>query len=237
MKDHEVKDYLRKTFDDGRLVRKERDALQELLGKRGVNDQKRALYRSMAFDIAREVSTAGDAEQRRMVMDWLEAVIKAFYPAEPIGVDANRVEAEVWFSPDDDCVGRIIDLLAQARQTVDICVFTITDNRIAEAIARAHQRGVRVRVISDDDKAFDKGSDVGRLRGQGIDCRVDNTEHHMHHKFAIFDHRLLLTGSYNWTRSAALNNEENFVISGDPRLLKNFARMFDKLWADFGRTS
>ncbi len=59
----------------------------------------------------------------------------------------------------------------------------------------------------------------------------------MHHKFAIFDHRLLLTGSYNWTRSAASDNEENFILSGDPRLLKSFAGMFDKLWDTFGRTS
>ncbi len=237
MKDHEVKDYLQKTLEDGRLVRQERDALRELLGEREVTDQKRALYRSMAFDIARDIMATGDTENRRLGMEWLEAVIKAFYPAEPIGADANRVEAEGWFSPDDDCVGRIIDLFAQARQTVDVCVFTITDNRIAEAILRAHERGVRVRVVSDDDKAFDKGSDIGHLRSRGVECREDNTQHHMHHKFAIFDHELLLTGSYNWTRSASLNNEENFIISGDPRLLKAFARMFSKLWEDFGRNA
>ena len=237
MKDHEVKKHLLHTLEDGRLVRKERDALKELLGSRGVNDQKRALYRSMAFDVANDIIAAGDAEKCRLAMEWLEAVIKAFYPAEPIGADTNRVEAEAWFSPEDDCVGRIVDLLSVAKQTVDICVFTITDNRIAETILRAHERGVRVRVISDDDKAFDKGSDIGHLRSRGVECREDNTQHHMHHKFAIFDHQLLLTGSYNWTRSASLNNEENFIISGDPRLLKVFARMFGKLWEDFGRAS
>ena len=234
MKDHEVKKYLLHTLEDGRLVRKERDALKELLGSRGVNDQKRALYRSMAFDVANDIIASGDAEKCRLAMEWLEAVIKAFYPAEPIGADTNRVEAEAWFSPEDDCVGRIVDLLSVAKQTVDICVFTITDNRISDAVASAHRRGVRVRIISDDDKAFDKGSDISHLRSQGIDCRVDKTKHHMHHKFAIFDHRLLLTGSYNWTRSAALSNEENFVISGDPRLLKAFAGMFDGLWESFG---
>jgi len=237
MKDHEVREYLRQTLEDHRLARQERDTLRELLGERGVTNQKRALYRSMAFDIAREITATAEAEKRRLAMEWLEAVIKAFYPAEPIGADSNRVKAESWFSPDDDCMGRIIDLFAQARQTVDVCVFTITDNRIAEAITRAHQRGVRVRIISDNDKAFDKGSDIAHLRGRGIECREDNTEHHMHHKFALFDHNLLLTGSYNWTRSASLNNEENFIISGDPRLLKSFSHMFDKLWDDFGRTA
>ena len=75
MKDHEVKNYLQKTLEDGRLVRQERDALRELLGERGVTDQKRALYRSMAFDIARDIMATGDTENRRLGMEWLEAVI------------------------------------------------------------------------------------------------------------------------------------------------------------------
>ena len=62
---------------------------------------------------------------------------------------------------------------------------------------------------------------------------MDRSEHHMHHKFAIFDKAKLLTGSYNWTRSASLHNDENFLITGDTELLKAFTRMFDKLWRNF----
>ena len=130
-------------------------------------------------------------------------------------------------------MGKINDLFAQARASVDICVFTITDNRIAEAIEKAHRRRVQIRVISDDDKAMDAGSDIERLDRSGISVRVDKSEHHMHHKFAIFDKRQLLSGSYNWTRSAALYNDENFLITSDPELLKAYTRMFDKLWRNF----
>ena len=137
------------------------------------------------------------------------------------------------FSPDDNCVGKISDLFAQARSSVDICVFTITDNRIVEAIEKAHRRRVQIRVISDDDKAMDAGSDIERLDRSGISVRMDKSEHHMHHKFAIFDKRQLLSGSYNWTRSAALNNDENFLVTSDPELLKAYTRMFDKLWRNF----
>ena len=116
---------------------------------------------------------------------------------------------------------------------MDICVFTITDNRIADAIEKAHRRRVQIRVISDDDKAMDAGSDIDRLGRSGVPVRVDRSEHHMHHKFAIFDKTRLLTGSYNWTRSASLYNDENFLITGDAELLKAFTRMFDKLWRNF----
>ncbi|MCA9056002.1 MAG: endonuclease, partial [Planctomycetaceae bacterium] len=50
-----------------------------------------------------------------------------------------------------------------ARETVDVCVFTITDDRITRAILDAHRRRVRIRILSDDDKSGDLGSDVERL--------------------------------------------------------------------------
>ena len=232
MKDHEAKALFKSTLEDYQLTKKERGEIRGLLDAVKADDQKRALYRSMIFDEARTALATADAGRRLQVLDWIEDAVKAVHPAE--NLPAGRAEASsAFFSPDDNCVGKIIDLLAEARGSVDICVFTITDNRIAEAIEKAHRRRVQVRVISDDDKAMDAGSDIDRLDRAGIPLRVDRTEHHMHHKFAIFDKARLLTGSYNWTRSAALHNEENFLITSDPELLKPFSRMFEKLWRDF----
>ena len=52
----------------------------------------------------------------------------------------------------------------------------------------------------------------------------------MHNKYALFDNRRLLTGSYNWTRSAAKCNEENFIITSDAKLVKAFSCAFEQLW-------
>ena len=233
MKDHEVKALFKTTLEDFQLSRNERGEIRGLLDVIKDNEQKRALFRSMAFDEAREALGKADAGQRFQVIDWLENTVKALHPAENLPGTAKGTAASAWFSPDDNCVGKINDLFAQARASVDICVFTITDNRIAEAIEKAHRRRVQIRVISDDDKAMDAGSDIERLDRSGISVRVDKSEHHMHHKFAIFDKRQLLSGSYNWTRSAALNNVENFMVTSDPELLKAYTRMFDKLWRNF----
>ena len=54
----------------------------------------------------------------------------------------------------------------------------------------------------------------------------------MHHKFAVFDHSQVITGSYNWTRSAAEHNRENLVISHDPQLVEPYQRAFERLWAE-----
>ena len=55
----------------------------------------------------------------------------------------------------------------------------------------------------------------------------------MHHKFALFDTQTLVTGSYNWTRSAAKNNEENFVVLADPGLTASYSKEFEQLWEKF----
>ena len=80
------------------------------------------------------------------------------------------------------------------------------------------------------DQVRDLGSDIIRLRGAGVPLRTDRDPNHMHHKFAIFDREVLLTGSYNWTRGAAEYNSENFVTTADPRLVAAFRAEFDRLW-------
>jgi len=94
----------------------------------------------------------------------------------------------------------------------------------------AHERGVKLRILSDNDKANDFGSDIDRLARAGVAVRIDRTPVHMHHKFGIFDGRLLLTGSYNWTRSAHDENAENNVLTDDPTLVKAFTVEFERLW-------
>lgn len=97
------------------------------------------------------------------------------------------------------------------------------------------KRRLRVRVLTDDSKVQDLGSDVEELDRSGISVAVDHGPQHMHHKFAIFDSRWLATGSFNWTRSATINNHENLIVTDDPRLADAFQGEFDKLWERYTR--
>jgi phosphatidylserine/phosphatidylglycerophosphate/cardiolipin synthase-like enzyme len=163
------------------------------------------------------------------LLAWLEDVVTALVQCTE-GVAAQR-PAEACFSPGDGCVQRLRGLFDQARSTADVCVFTITDDRLSDAILAAHRRGVAIRVLTDNEKAYDVGSDTFRFRAAGIATRVDATEYHMHHKFAIFDRHLVVTGSYNWTRSAAEYNEENMLLTYDAPAIAQFQKVFEKLWA------
>jgi phosphatidylserine/phosphatidylglycerophosphate/cardiolipin synthase-like enzyme len=228
MKRDELDSILRQTLDDLRLSRSEKRALGEVLGDLNPSPDDLAMLRSVAFDLARQELRG---HENRLVLEWLEEVVKVLHQA---AAPTEARIAEAYFTPGDDGPARIVRLIGAARRSLEVCVFTITDDRLSRAVIEAHRRGARVRIITDDDKSFDRGSDIERLGQAGVTIRTDSSEAHMHHKFALIDGRLLLTGSYNWTRGAADENQENFVVVDDPRLVEAYSRTFEDLWRQFG---
>jgi phosphatidylserine/phosphatidylglycerophosphate/cardiolipin synthase-like enzyme len=109
-------------------------------------------------------------------------------------------------------------------------VYTLSDDRLMDAILQCHREGITVRILSDNDKMFDQGSDIQTLHRAGLTVKVDNSPAHMHHKFIIVDRSIVLTGSYNWTRSAATKNAENLVVIEDQETARQFTEEFERLW-------
>jgi len=218
-----------RTLEDHRLSRAERQALLPAIEPLRDSVGRPELRRT-ALNVAR--AALRDPADREVV-DWLEGVLKLIdRPDED--AEGRPSAPEAYFSPGDECRRRIVGLLDGAKTSVDVCVFTITDDRISDAIVAAHRRGVAVRIVTDDGKSVDEGSDIGRFERSGIPVRVDRTEYHMHHKFALFDGSRLLSGSYNWTRGAALYNDENLIVTADRRLISAFGRTFERLWEKLG---
>jgi hypothetical protein len=126
-----------------------------------------------------------------------------------------------------------LKFLDSTRVSCDVCVFTITDNRIARRLLDAHRyRSVKVRIITDKAQSDALGSDVAEFQEAGIEVRTNRTEHHMHHKFCILDGRVLMNGSFNWTQGACENNSENVMITNDKAFVSPFCAQFAQLWQE-----
>jgi mitochondrial cardiolipin hydrolase len=192
----------------------------------GLSRDRVRYLRNRAFDLVRERWNGPEVASLDLLR-WLEQVIRTL----DAGADPPPVEAHAYFAPGEDCLRRLRELCLGAKRSVDVCVYTVSDDRLCDALLDAHRRGVAVRILSDDHKVHDAGSDVLRLRDRGLDVRLDDTAFHMHHKFALFDGQRLASGSFNWTRSASEGNEENLVVTDDVRLVRAFAAHFEQLWA------
>ena len=134
------------------------------------------------------------------------------------------------FSPGPECKNLILEHISSAAMELWVCVFTISDNDITRALLRAHKNGVRIRIITDNEKSMDAGSDIFDLEQAGIPVKTDQSTSHMHHKFSIADGSRLITGSYNWTRSAEQYNQENIIATEHTDLVKPFKAEFKRLW-------
>jgi len=230
MRQPELEAWLVATLDDFKLSQSEALELREILPRLVQDDI--AFVRNKAFILAREPARIGGNNAVASLL-WLEKISKVIDNFRQIQ-SASITEAH--FSPGEDCRRQLLDLLVAARMTLDISVFTISDDRLSDAIVAAHKRGIQVRLITDNDKAYDQGSDIFKLIDQGIDVRMDNTENHMHHKFAVIDKSILVNGSFNWTRSATDYNQENILVTNEPKLVAAYLAEFDGLWSEFYRS-
>ena len=219
----EIETWLVESLGDSHLSRGERQDLAEKIAALESSADRQTVLRR-AFELARDRISH---PRTGPILGWLEEVARLLCTTRD---EAEKTSAEAYFSPGEECLDAIRGLLHQARRNADICVFTITDDRVSEAILDAHRRGVSLRIITDNEKAEDLGSDIARFEAARIPLRVDRSPFHMHHKFAILDDQTLLTGSYNWTRGAASDNEENLIVTDDPRFVKPFRTTFDRLW-------
>jgi cardiolipin hydrolase len=124
----------------------------------------------------------------------------------------------------------IIGFIDRCQVSLDAAIYSFTHDKIADAVIRAHARGVDVRVLIDNTQAGSPFSDDERMISEGVNLQVDRKSYAMHNKFMIGDKKAVCTGSFNWTMNAAMRNDENFVIVRLSYVVRDFQKEFSKLW-------
>ena len=163
----------------------------------------------------------------------VEVILTEPYCDECTSADKNVILAA---SP---IVSRVVALIDGAQNSVAVAQFTFSRREIEDALVRADQRGVEVRVAMDAAQDRD-GSLARRLRDAGVDVRfvagVDNGSYAgiQHAKFMLVDGDTLLTGSNNWSSTGVSINSENTIVvtgSADEPQIAAFTCHFAAIWA------
>ncbi len=156
----------------------------------------------------------------------LAAALAASSPVAPAA-------PEVYFSPAGGVRQALVRQIDEATTSIDLAIFDFTAGELAEALVRARTRDVAVRIVADARQARGRHSAIPRLVAAGIEVRLLHGKGRgiMHHKFAVFDGRLVVTGSYNWTDSAEGQNFENALFLDDVAVVGRYAARFERLFA------
>ena len=118
----------------------------------------------------------------------------------------------VFFSPNGGCTQAIIDTIDKSKSEILIQAYIFTSEPIAKSLVNAHKRGVMVFVILDKSQKKDGYSPATFFANQGIPAYIDSTHARAHDKVMIIDQETVITGSFNFSKSAETQNSENVLI-------------------------
>lgn len=147
----------------------------------------------------------------------------------------------VLFAPDDNVQQELIKLIEHETRSIKMAIFMLTTKAITDALCTAHARGVKVAIITDNMCVRERWSKIHQLTKAGLAvyeytpaATQSRANDLMHHKFVIFSHNvdnkaLVWTGSFNFTQSAQVRNQENAIVLNDSEVVEKFTKQFKRL--------
>ena len=137
----------------------------------------------------------------------------------------------------EECEGVVLQNIDQSEESIWVAAYAFTRTRIAAALIRAHQRGVRIEVKMDANQAEFAGAQklIEWLRSEGIPVTLIHTAGEysaMHNKFMVFDLSRVVAGSYNFTTVAQVSNWENLVWLDSADMAEQYKQAWDAIVSD-----
>jgi phosphatidylserine/phosphatidylglycerophosphate/cardiolipin synthase-like enzyme len=171
-------------------------------------------------------------------------------------VQVGDIRVDVLFSPHpkrdrNHGLNLLAEHLKAAKKSLDMALFVFSAQQLTNVMREQVGQGIEIRLVADPGFASRPFSEVLDLLGVSLpdhSCKVEagnqpldqalkgvgtpRLSHgdKLHHKFAVIDNRKVITGSFNWSPSAAHTNDETLLVIHSPQLAKHFTREMDRLW-------
>jgi phosphatidylserine/phosphatidylglycerophosphate/cardiolipin synthase-like enzyme len=126
--------------------------------------------------------------------------------------------------------GPLVEAIDAAKLSVDVAAYSLSLNSVRDALLRAHDRGVQVRMVMESDN-LDR-ADPQRLKDAGIPILGDRREGLMHDKFVIIDHSEVWMGSMNFTDSGAYEDNNELMRIRSLKMAENYTQEFEEMFMD-----
>ena len=141
----------------------------------------------------------------------------------------NGYFIENYFCPEDDCEEKVLDVLENANSSIYFMTFSFTSDKIGDFLITNKDR-LDIKGIFEKFQN-NKWSEYRKMENlDGINIKFDTNSNMMHHKVFIIDNETVILGSYNPTKNANENNDENILIIHDEGIAELFLEEFERLF-------
>jgi phosphatidylserine/phosphatidylglycerophosphate/cardiolipin synthase-like enzyme len=169
--------------------------------------------------------------EEMFVRDMFGDNVVANTPHPVLSIGGTQIET--LFSPDDDTLSRIVELIQSAKNSIYFMAYSFTSDEIAEAMLARAEKGVVVTGVFEEGQYYsNSGTEFDRLVEAGLDVRLDGNSHNMHHKVIIIDSAIVILGSYNFSRNAEEHNDENTLIIHNTNIAAQYIAEFQRVLAE-----
>jgi phosphatidylserine/phosphatidylglycerophosphate/cardiolipin synthase-like enzyme len=152
-------------------------------------------------------------------------------PNPTVTIDETRID--VYFSPDDGVLAAVVPVLDSAQESIYFLAYSFTSNQLGDIIRQKAEAELKIAGVMDEEQVkSNEGTEFDPFRQADLDVRIDGIDGLMHHKVFIVDEKIVVLGSYNFSQSAELRNDENLIIIYDPVIAGQFLQEFRRV---FGR--
>ncbi|MEH1924399.1 DUF655 domain-containing protein [Nostoc sp.] len=153
-----------------------------------------------------------------------------------------------WSNSSNGLIGKTLD---SATQSIDMALFVLSEQRLANILEKRHQQSVEIRALIEPQFAYRPYSEALDMMGVALSnkCKYEIDNHPwsnpittvgvpvlakgdlLHHKFGVLDSQTVITGSHNWSDAANNGNDETIVVIENPIVAAHYVREFARLYS------
>jgi phosphatidylserine/phosphatidylglycerophosphate/cardiolipin synthase-like enzyme len=150
-------------------------------------------------------------------------------PNPKVTIDGTKLD--IYFSPDDGVRNALAPLLNSAQKSIYFLAYSFTSNDLGAIVRQKHEAGLTIEGVMDEEQvSSNQGTEYDPFLQAGVLVRLDGNPGLMHHKVFIVDGKIVAFGSYNFSQSAEVSNDENLIIIYNEAIAQQFLQEFQRVW-------
>ncbi|AFY59170.1 phosphatidylserine/phosphatidylglycerophosphate/cardiolipin synthase [Rivularia sp. PCC 7116] len=154
-----------------------------------------------------------------------------------------------WIHSSNGLIGKT---LKSAVNSIDSALFVFSAQRLSNILETSHQKNVKIRTVIEPDFAYRFYSEGLDMMGLALSnkCKYELNNQPwenpintigiplltsgdlLHHKYAVIDKKIVITGSHNWTEAANIGNDETVLVIENPKVAAHYVREFERLYVN-----
>lgn len=148
-----------------------------------------------------------------------------------ISIEEDAGEISIIFAPEADEIAALKESIQAAQSSIRFMSFVFSLDELAEAmLEKMADPDFVLRGVFEERNSLASWSQLPALVCAGAQARLDGNRYILHHKVIIIDDDVVITGSFNFSNSAAQKNDENIVIIRDQVIASLYLEEWRQIW-------